>query len=292
MLCLRYRSAEVIHVFIDSMIIRTFLFEISPCKFNYKIKSIKNIFEYICMTWNEYISSKTENRIQQFDHDRQFDTIVSGRTVPKIGDMRLGQAKEFELVVMHIDMNGFKKLTGNLSNEQKLRFLNIYHSEIAAMIRDYDGFIEKYVGDGITALFGIDVNKNIAVMNATICGLAILTDIKYVMNKYLKTIHLPCFTCSVGLDYGKIWVARTGIKGMNQLTLVGNEVSISKQLEEFAGNNQLFLGHSAYLGLDSKQQSFCNQQKNRDDFLWVFDDNIDKMYTFYHYNACWPGYNL
>ena len=269
-----------------------FSFEISPCKSNYKIKSIKNIFEHICMSWNDSTSSKIENRIYQFDHDRQFDTIVSGRTVPKIGDMGLGQAKEFGLVVMHIDMNSFKELTGDLSNEQKLRFLNIYHSEIAAMIREHNGFIEKYVGDGITSLFGIDVNKNTAVMNAISCGLAILTDIKYVMNEYLKSIHLPCFTCSVGLDYGKIWVARTGIKGMNQLTLVGNEVSISKQLEEFAGNNQIFLGHNAYLGLDHKQQSFCDQQKNRNDFLWVFNDNSDKTYTFYHYNAHWVGYEL
>ncbi len=68
------------------------------------------------MTWNEYTSSKTENRIQQFDRDRQFDTIVSGRTIPKIGDMVLGEAKEFGLVVMHIDMNDYKKLTSALSN--------------------------------------------------------------------------------------------------------------------------------------------------------------------------------
>ena len=247
------------------------------------------------MTWNEYTSSKTENRIQQFDRDRQFDTIVSGRTIPKIGDMGLGEAKEFGLVVMHIDMNDYKKLTSALSNEQKLRFLNIYHSELASVIREYDGFIEKYVGDGITALFGIGVNKNAAVLNATRCGLTILTDIKYVMNKYLKSIHLPRFTCSVGLDYGEIWVARTGIKGMNQLTLVGNEVSISKQLEEFAGNNQIFLGHSAYLGLSGKLQSFCHQQKNRNDFLWVFgnnNNNNNERYTFYHYNAYWTGYEL
>ena len=238
--------------------IRIFSFEISSCKSNYEIKSIKNIFEYICMAWNNFISSKTENRIHQFDLDRQFDTIISGRTIPKIGDMGLGQAKEFGLTVMHIDMNDFKELTSDLSNEQKLRFLNIYHSELAAVIREYDGFIEKYVGDGITALFGIGVNRNTAVRKATECGITILTDIKYVMNRYLESIHLPCFTCSVGLDYGEIWVARTGIKGMNQLTLVGNEVSISKQLEEFAGNNQIFLGHNAYLGLNDKLQSICH----------------------------------
>ena len=138
------------------------------------------------MPWIDSLLSKSENRVHQFDHDRQFDTITSGRTTPKIEDMGLGEAKEFELVVMHIDMNNFKNLTRDLSNEEKLRFLNIYHSELAAIIRDFDGFIEKYIGDGITALFGIGMDANATVSCAINCGLAILTIIKYVMNGYLE----------------------------------------------------------------------------------------------------------
>ena len=59
-----------------------------------------------------------KNRVRQFDQDRQFNDIASGRTIPQIGDMRLGEAKEFGLAVMHVDMNGFKELSGNLSNKE------------------------------------------------------------------------------------------------------------------------------------------------------------------------------
>ena len=103
------------------------------------------------------------------------------------------------------------------------------------------------------------------------------------------TIDLPAFSCSIGIDYGDIWVARAGVQGMNQLTLVGNEVSIAKQLEEFAGNHKIFLGGRAYAGLTQEYQNFCRKQSDRVDFTW----NINgQRYPFYHFNAWWKGYKL
>lgn len=233
--------------------------------------------------------SDAKNRVKQFDQDRQFNNIASGKTIPQIGDMRLGEAKEFGLAVMHVDMNGFKKLSGNLSNEKKLRLLNIYFSELTHVIRDYDGFVEKYVGDSITSLFGVRKNKEQAITDAVCCGLTILTEIYYTINGYLKSIDLPMFSCSIGLDYGNIWVARTGVQGMNQLTLVGNEVSVAKQLEEFAGNHQMFLGGNAYTGLAQDEQSFCKRQQDREDFNWEINH---KKYPFYRYTAYWRDYKL
>lgn len=240
--------------------------------------------------WDEKTTiSNAKNRVSQFDQDRQFNDIASGRTIPQIGDMRLGEAKEFGLAVMHVDMNGFKKLSGNLSNKEKLRLLNIYFSELTHVIRDYNGFIEKYVGDGITSLFGVGKNKEQTIADAVSCGLTILTEIGYTINGYLKSVDLPVFSCSIGIDYGDIWVARVGVQGMNQMTLVGNEVSIAKQLEEFAGNHQIFLGGNAYGGLSQKEQAFCKKQPERDDFNWQINN---KRYPFYRYNAYWTGYKL
>lgn len=241
------------------------------------------------MPWSNVMNSDAKNRIKQFDQDRQFDNVASGKVIPQIGDMKLGEAKEFELAVMHVDMNNFKGLSRNLSNEEKLRLLNIYLSELTHIIRDFDGFIEKYVGDSITALFGVGKNQEQSVSDAVYCGLTILTEIKYAMNEYLDSISLPKFSCSIGIDFGNIWVARAGIQGMNQLTLVGNEVSIAKQLEEFAGNHQIFFGKDVQSKLTPKEQSFCSLQPDRDDFIWQVNG---KKYSFYHYNAYWKGYNL
>ncbi len=242
------------------------------------------------MPWNDSTIPNAKNRIRQYDLDRRFDDISSGRVIPKIGDLRLGEARELGLAVMHVDMNNFKGLTKDLPNEQKLRLLNIYLSELTHIIRDHDGFVEKYVGDGITSLFGAGKDKETAVLDAAKCALTILTEIYYAINGYLKSIDLSMFSCSIGMDYGRIWVARTGVQGMNQLTLVGNEVSVAKQLEEFSGYHQIFIGHNTYSALLSGIQSFCIKQPDRDDFRWWLNNNT--KYPFYHLNAYWPGYEL
>ncbi|QLH04772.1 hypothetical protein C5F49_05175 [Nitrosopumilus oxyclinae] len=242
------------------------------------------------MVWTSSKNADAKNRIKQFDKDRLFVPNKQGQTIPKIENMRLGEAKEFNLAVMHVDMNNFKGLTGSLTNEQKLRFLNIYLSEFTHMIREYDGFVEKYVGDSITALFGVGKDDQQSCLDAVHCGLSMLTEVYYAMNTYLDSIGLPKFSCSIGIDFGSIWVARVGVQGMNQLTLVGNEVSIAKQIEEFAGNHQIFVGGGAYLNLNKHEQAICKIQNQRSDFNWTWFQG--KKYPFYHYTAHWEGFDL
>lgn len=224
------------------------------------------------------------NRISQLDRDRLFSDIATGRVTPDIDNMALGEAKEFNLAVMHVDMDDFTGVTGRLSNKDKLRLLNIYLSELTAVIRDYSGFVEKYVGDGISALFGVGKGGPEAVKNAVECAITIQAEIEHVMGGYLEKIGLPSFTCSVGMDYGTIWVARVGVKGMNQLTLVGNEVSLAKNLEELAGRGEIFVGERIKARLSQKRQEYCDRQPPNQNFKWELDG---KRYRYYKYDGRW-----
>ena len=231
-----------------------------------------------------------KQRIRNCDLQRiRIDKVV-GRKIPQIEDMQLGEPREFELAVMHVDMEDFTELSSSLSQKNKLRFLNIFLSEFTALIHDYDGFVEKYGGDSITALFGFGKSPQDSCANAINCGVTMLTEVYYAMNAYLESIGLPKFSCRIGIDYGQIWMARVGIKSMNQLTLVGDAVIIAKQLEEFAEGHKIFIGNDVYVNLPECRQRFCQRQENRD-FNWtVGPDN--KPYAFYHYRAHWKGYSL
>ena len=224
------------------------------------------------------------NRISQLDRGRLFEDVAAGRVRPDADRMDLGEPKKFSLAVMHVDMDDFTGVTGKLSNKDKLRLLNIYLSDITAVIRDHRGFIEKYVGDGISALFGVGKGGPEAVKNAVECAMTIQAEIEHVMGRYLEKIGLPSFTCSIGMDYGTIWVARVGVKGMNQLTLVGNEVSIAKNLEELAGRGEVFVGECIKARLSQRRQKYCYLQPPNQNFKWELDR---KRYRYYKYDGRW-----
>lgn len=226
------------------------------------------------------------NRISQLDRGRRFRDIATGRATPDISNMDLGEAREFNLAVMHADMDNSTGVTRNLSYTGKLRLLNIYLSELTAAVRSHGGFVEKYVGDGITALFGAGKGGPEAVKNAVECAMTIQAEAQHVMGKYLKKIGLSPFTCSIGMDYGTIWVARVGVRGASQLTLVGNEVNVAKELEELAEPGETFVGECFWSRLGKKYQGYCKRQPASEDFTWTLPDGNDP-YPYYKYSGEW-----
>lgn len=224
------------------------------------------------------------NRMHQLDEGRRFRDISTGTSVYDVDHMELGEARRFRLAVMHVDINKFTRITKKLENEDKLRLLNIYLSEFSALVRDYGGFVEKYVGDGISALFGVGKDGEGAVLDAVECAMTMMAETKHAMGDYLCEVGLPRFTCSIGMDYGSIWVARVGVKGANQLTLVGNEVSLAKNLEEIAEDGQILVGGHFYNRLYDKYRGYCKRLPEREDFGWT---SGKKAYPYYRYEGRW-----
>lgn len=228
--------------------------------------------------------AELQNRMRQLDGRIRFNDVSSGTSTHDVDHMEIGEAKRFRLAVMHVDMNGFTEITKKMWNGNKLRLLNIYLSEFSALVRHYDGFIEKYVGDGISALFGAGKGGEEAVLDAVECAMTMMAETKHAMGGYLREIGLPRFTCSIGMDYGDIWVARVGVTGANQLTLVGNEVSLAKNLEEIAEDGQILVGDCFCRRLRGKYREYCKLLPERDDFGWTIDD---KAYPYYKYEGRW-----
>lgn len=232
-----------------------------------------------------------KNRINQVDKDRLESDVLSGRVEPKIDNMRIGEAREFNLSVLHVDINGFKSLVASLSNQQKLRFLNTFQTELTYIIHDYSGMTEKYVGDRVTALFGIGQSESEAVQNSIDCAITMHTEIQYVINSFFKSINLPIFSCSIGIDHGNVWIAKIGMQGDNQLTLVGNAVNIASQLQELAKPNQILLGGNVYSNLSSTEKNYCYEQNRPDDWDWIWI-NGRIPYKIYRYGGHWRDYPI
>ncbi len=68
-------------------------------------------------------------------------------------DVKLGDQVQEEMTVMFADIRSFTTLSEQLTPKENFDFLNDYLSRISPVIRIHKGFIDKYIGDGIMALF-------------------------------------------------------------------------------------------------------------------------------------------
>lgn len=68
-------------------------------------------------------------------------------------DVKLGDHLQKEMTVMFADVRSFTTLSENLTPEENFRFVNTLLSGVGPIIRAHNGFIDKFMGDGVMALF-------------------------------------------------------------------------------------------------------------------------------------------
>jgi len=68
-------------------------------------------------------------------------------------NVRLGDQIQKEMTVMFADIRSFTTLSENLTPEENFRFVNTLLSGLGPIIRNHNGFIDKFLGDGVMALF-------------------------------------------------------------------------------------------------------------------------------------------
>ena len=234
---------------------------------------------------------ESTNRIAKLDKERRTIERREGEVVPQPEDLSLGEVREFKLAVLHIDIDNFKQTIGNLSMTEMMRFASIFLTEMTYIIKEFDGAVEQYVGDSVTALFGVDYEAPKAAENCLNCALAMLTLIKYSVNQYLTNQELPTFTCSIGIDLDETWIERVGIRGTNQLTLIGHGVSRAAQLRELANPNEILLGDKLFQNLSDDEKKYCIAQPAASDWDWTYT-NSQRAYPYYRYTGFWKQYPL
>ncbi|HEY9650714.1 MAG TPA: adenylate/guanylate cyclase domain-containing protein, partial [Coleofasciculaceae cyanobacterium] len=112
--------------------------------------------------------------------------VAYGRFVPHeflrfleretIIDVQLGDQVQKEMTVLFADIRSFTNLSERMSPKENFDFLNTYLSRVSPVIRNRNGFIDKYIGDAVMALFpqtaddavqaAIDMQKQLSLYNA------------------------------------------------------------------------------------------------------------------------------
>ena len=73
---------------------------------------------------------------------------------PSIVEVELGDNKRESMSILFSDIRSFTTLSESMTPDENFAFINAYLERMGPVIRDHNGFIDKYIGDAIMALFG------------------------------------------------------------------------------------------------------------------------------------------
>ena len=170
-----------------------------------------------------------ENGITDLLDDRNRDVI----------NFQGNQRERKNIAVMFADISNFTSLSTELDPEELQEVISDYFSVMTPVVHKYDGYIDKFIGDSIMALFGAPIAHEDAPMRAVLCGIELIDKI----NQYNKR-SIYKRSLSIGIDYGL--VATGKLSEFGRYTAMGEVVNLAKRLESSAKTGEVLVSKSVY----------------------------------------------
>ncbi len=139
-------------------------------------------------------------------------------------DIKLGDQVQQEMTILFTDIRDFTEISESMTPKENFDFINHYLGYMEPVIRNNNGFIDKYIGDSIMALFPDDPGDAI---NAAIEMRIKLVQFNQVMSQFGK----PEIDSGIGIHAGKLMLGIVGGEGRMDGTVISDAVNLASRLE-------------------------------------------------------------
>ena len=184
------------------------------------------------------------------------------------------------VVILYVDIDGSTKMSMSLSPEKFATILHVFSQEMSLVTSEYGGYVLKYVGDAIIALFPAEYDKGQASKNALECSKDMQRIIRECVNPELRARRFPEITVKMSIDYGDVLVVLYGKSiERSHIDIVGSSISMAAKMIPLAKTWQIIIGQSMYENLENNENLV---DMNVDQTRWTYiDEKTGSSYRLY-----------
>jgi class 3 adenylate cyclase len=190
---------------------------------------------------------ETDTLRQQREQIRQtFERFVAHEIVEQLLQdptrVQLGGA-EATVTVFFADLEGFTSLAEHASPTHLIEMLNGYHMLLVQHIKANGGTIDKFLGDGVMALYNTPLPQPDHALRAVRTAL----HIREALPAFHKDLD-PLFRLGVnfGIHTGQAIVGNIGAPDLMDFTAVGDTVNLASRLQGMSENSQIMVSEDTY----------------------------------------------
>ena len=175
-----------------------------------------------------------------------FLELLEKKNITKI---LLGDQVQKNMSILFSDIRSFTSLSEKMSPQDNFNFINSYLKRVGPVIRKYDGFIDKFIGDAVMALFPDSPNTAI---DASISML----DEVYLMNQKRKSKGYQSISIGIGVHTGSLILGVVGEHNRMAGTVISDSVNLASRLEGLTKmyNTNLITSLTTYNALSNKEK--------------------------------------
>jgi len=185
-------------------------------------------------------------------------------------DIQLGNQVEKEMTILFADIRGFTSLSEKLAPQDNFNFINAYLSQMEPIIGQHNGFIDKYIGDAIMALFPTTDDA----VRGSIAMLKKLID----YNQERSKANSQPIKIGIGVNTGPLMLGTVGGKNRMDGTVISDAVNLASRVEQITkiyGTSLLITEHTYYKLTDFSQYNIrvidCVTVKGKTEPVTVYE---------------------
>ncbi|ARQ12689.1 adenylate/guanylate cyclase protein (plasmid) [Rhizobium etli] len=167
------------------------------------------------------------------------DVAVAPLLVPAVetalpaNSQETSPGREREIAVLFVDIRHFTTLTETRLPFDVVFLLNRYFAIIGKAVEQAGGRLDKFIGDGAMALFGLNTAPEEACRQALKAAAAIVTEIEKLADELADELVLP-LRIAIGIHTGPAVIGTMGYGRVRSMTAIGDTVNVASRLESAA----------------------------------------------------------
>jgi adenylate cyclase len=180
---------------------------------------------------------------------RLFARYTSDAVVEEIlrtGEVNLTGEKR-DVTVLFADIRNFTAFAESRPPEEVMRVLNEVLGRLADSVLEWGGTLDKFLGDGLMAVWGAPVKHDDDAASAVSAALRM-------MEEFRAQQHLdpdaPKFELGIGLNTGPVLAGSLGSARRTEYTCIGDTVNVASRLCALAGPGEILVGEGTARALE------------------------------------------
>jgi class 3 adenylate cyclase len=159
---------------------------------------------------------------------KTLEQVVSPNIMEKLlsgGGKETNKAQELELAILFCDLRQFTSYAESKPPDEVIVFLNAYFTKLADVIAEQNGIVNKFIGDAILAVFGVDGNPHYAEHAVEAAFDILMHSSSAVMRDGTK------FDVGIGINCGRAAAGTIGSSERFEYTFIGDSVNVASRLD-------------------------------------------------------------
>ena len=162
--------------------------------------------------------------------------------------VQLKEGERRTVAILFADIQGFTKLSEKLDHETVRDFMDSIFKIFTQAIEKHGGYVDKYTGDEIMALFGAKVASEVDTQRAVFCALDILDKMSGINKQLPAKLNLNVqdaqLSIRIGINTGVVTTGRIGKQREGDFTVYGDAVNIASRMESNAPPDRIMLSEA------------------------------------------------